>query len=234
MPLLEARDVCAGYGGGDILKEVQVRLEQGEVVSLIGPNGAGKSTVMKTIFGLLKPRQGEVLFQGRPITGKSPDEVVRLGLSYVPQTDNVFPSLTVLENFEMGAFSRRDDFRPRVEQVLALFPDLRRFLQKKAGALSGGQRQMVAMGGALMRDPKGLMLDEPSVGRAPKLVDMIFEKIREVNQAGVSILMVEQNAKAALAFSDRGYVLATGCNRYEDTGAALLANEEIGKLYLGG
>lgn len=234
MPLLEAKGITAGYGGGDILKEVSIRLEQGEIVSLIGPNGAGKSTVMKTIFGLLKPRLGQITFLQERIDGRAPDAIVRMGISYVPQTDNVFPSLTVLENFEIGAYTRNDDYRPKVDQVLQLFPDLKRFLSKKAGALSGGQRQMVAMGRALMLDPKVLMLDEPSAGLAPKLVDMIFEKVLEINRTGVSILMVEQNAKAALNLSTRGYVLATGRNRFEDSGQALLANEEIGKLYLGG
>lgn len=234
MPLLEVKDIYAGYGGGDILTEVSIYLEQGEIVALIGPNGAGKSTVMKTIFGLLTPRLGDVVFLDKTINGLNPDVIVKLGISYVPQTENVFPSLTVMENFEIGAYTREDDFRPRVEQVLKLFPDLKKFLSKKAGALSGGQRQMVAMGRALMLDPKVLMLDEPSAGLAPKLVDMIFEKIKEVNDAGVSILMVEQNARAALMLSNRGYVLATGRNRFEDSGDALLSNEEIGKLYLGG
>jgi len=234
MPLLEAEGITAGYGGGDILTDVDVRVERGEIVALIGPNGAGKSTVMKTLFGLLKPRMGTVKFEGEDITGLSPDRIVHQGVSYVPQTDNVFTTLTVMENLEMGAFIRKDDIRPRIDQVLELFPDLKRFLNKKAGALSGGQRQMVAMGRALMLDPKVLMLDEPSAGLAPKLVDMIFEKIQDVNATGVSILMVEQNARAALMLSNRGYVLATGKNRYEDTGEALLANEEIGKLYLGG
>lgn len=234
MSLLEAQGITAGYGGGDILKDVSIRLEEGEIVCLIGPNGAGKSTVMKTIFGLLKPRQGRITFKGEDITALSPDRIVRRGISYVPQTENVFPSLTVMENLEMGAFIRKDDYRPKVEQVLELFPDLKRFLSTKAGRLSGGQRQMVAMGRALMLDPQVLMLDEPSAGLAPILVEMIFEKIKDVNRAGVSILMVEQNARGALALADRGYVLATGRNRFEDTGEALLANEEIGKLYLGG
>ncbi|HEY5595733.1 MAG TPA: ABC transporter ATP-binding protein [Candidatus Bipolaricaulota bacterium] len=234
MPLLEVQQITAGYGGGDILKGVSVRLEEGEIVSLIGPNGAGKSTVMKTVFGLLRPRLGKVLFAEQDITGNNPDVIVRKGISYVPQTENVFPSLTVLENFEMGAYTRKGGSRAKMDQVLELFPDLKRFLRKKAGALSGGQRQMVAMGRALMLDPRILMLDEPSAGLAPKLVDLIFEKIKEVNRTGVSILMVEQNAKSALMLSDRGYVLATGQNRFEDTGKACLANEEIGKLYLGG
>lgn len=234
MPLLEVQQITAGYGGGDILKGVSVHLEEGEIVSLIGPNGAGKSTVMKTVFGLLRPRLGKILFAGQEITGSSPDAIVKKGISYVPQTENVFPSLTVLENFQMGAYTRKDAPRAKMDQVLELFPDLKRFMHKKAGALSGGQRQMVAMGRALMLDPKVLMLDEPSAGLAPKLVDLIFEKVKDVNRTGVSILMVEQNARAALMLSTRGYVLATGQNRFEDTGRALLANEEIGKLYLGG
>lgn len=234
MPILEAKGITAGYGGGDILKEVDVYVEDGEIVCLIGPNGAGKSTVMKTIFGLLAPRLGDVQFLGQSIAGLSPDTIVKKGISYVPQTENVFPSLTVQENFEMGAFTRKDDYRKRVEQVLELFPDLKKFLGKRAGSLSGGQRQMIAMGRALMLDTKVLMLDEPSAGLSPLLVDMIFEKVQDVNKSGVSILMVEQNAKAALAFSDRGYVLATGQNRFEDKASNILANEEIGKLYLGG
>jgi len=234
MPILEAKAITAGYGGGDILKEVNVYVEDGEIVCLIGPNGAGKSTVMKTIFGLLEPRLGSIEFLGENIAGLNPDEIVKKGISYVPQTENVFPSLTVLENLEMGAFTRKGDFQPRVDQVLDLFPDLKKFAGKRAGSLSGGQRQMVAMGRALMLDTKVLMLDEPSAGLSPLLVDMIFEKIQDVNKSGVSILMVEQNAKAALAFSDRGYVLATGQNQFEDKASTILANEEIGKLYLGG
>jgi ABC-type branched-subunit amino acid transport system ATPase component len=234
MPLLTVEQTTAGYGEMNILNEVSVFLEEGEIVSLIGPNGAGKSTLMKTIFGLLKPRQGKINFNHIDCTGWDPDQIVKLGMCYVPQTENVFQSLTVRENMEMGAFIRKDDFSDRIAEIFNLFPDLRTFKDKKAGDLSGGQRQMVAMGRALMLDPKLLLLDEPSAGLSPKLVQMIFEKIREINAIGVSILMVEQNAKQALALSNRGYVLATGRNQIEGAGKDLLNDPEVARLYLGG
>ncbi|MBI1729149.1 ABC transporter ATP-binding protein [Candidatus Acetothermia bacterium] len=234
MPLLTVEQTTAGYGEMNILNEVSVFLEEGEIVSLIGPNGAGKSTLMKTIFGLLKPRQGKITFNGRDCTSWDPDQIVKLGMCYVPQTENVFQSLTVKENMEMGAFIRKDDFSGRIAEIFNLFPDLRTFKDKKAGDLSGGQRQMVAMGRALMLDPRLLLLDEPSAGLSPKLVQMIFEKIREINAIGVSILMVEQNAKQALALSNRGYVLATGRNQIEGAGKDLLNDPEVARLYLGG
>jgi len=232
--LLSAQGIVAGYGEMDILHDVCLELQPGEIVSIIGPNGAGKSTLMKTIFGLVKPKSGRVFFQKQEITGLSPDQIVRLGLAYVPQTENVFPSLTVEENLEMGAFIRRDSYRGRMREVYQLFPILEEKHRQRVGGLSGGQRQMVAMGRALMLDPQVLLLDEPSAGLAPKLVGMIFERIREINQAGVTVLMVEQNARESLKLADRGYVLANGRNRFEDSGEALLANEEIGRLYLGG
>ncbi|OGF53208.1 MAG: ABC transporter ATP-binding protein, partial [Candidatus Fraserbacteria bacterium RBG_16_55_9] len=205
-----------------------------EIVALIGPNGAGKSTLMKTIFGLLCPRSGTITYQGKNICGWTPDQVVRLGICYVPQTENVFPSLTARENLEMGAFIRKDDFSSRMEEIFQIFPDLRAFQNKKAGSLSGGQRQMLAMSRALMLDPKVLLLDEPSAGLAPKLVELIFDKIVDINRTGVSILMVEQNAKHALRLSNRGYVLATGRNRFEGAGQDLLNDPEVARLYLGG
>ncbi len=234
MSLLKVENVTAGYGETMILNDVSIRLEEGEIVALIGPNGAGKSTLMKTIFGLLCPRSGRIALDGKEITGWPPDQIVRLGICYVPQTENVFPSLTVRENLEMGAYIRQDDLSFRIEEIFQIFPDLKAFQHKKAATLSGGQHQMLAMSRALMLDPKVLLLDEPSAGLAPKLVELIFEKIIHINQTGVSILMVEQNAKHALKLSDRGYVLATGRNRFEGSGNDLLNDPEVARLYLGG
>jgi ABC-type branched-subunit amino acid transport system ATPase component len=234
MSLLEAINIISGYGGIDILHGVSLKIEPGEIVSIIGPNGAGKSTMMKSIFGLLKPRSGQVIFNGKDITHWSPDRIVHQGICYVPQTENIFPSLTIQENLEMGAYIRQDNYKRRLEAVYALFPDLKKRRSTRAGKLSGGQRQMVAMGRALMLDPKLLLLDEPSAGLAPKMVELIFEKTIEVNKTGVAILMIEQNAREALRFSHRGYVLAAGENRFEDTSANILSNPEIGRLYLGG
>jgi len=234
MTILEATGITAGYSKLDILKQVGIRVREGEVVSIIGPNGAGKSTLLKTIFGMLKPRQGRVSLKNHDITGWSPDKIVKEGISYVPQVDNIFPSLTIEENLEMGAFIRKDDFSDRLAEIYDLFPMLAERKKQKAGLLSGGQRQMVAMGRALMLDPRVLLLDEPSAGLAPNLAAMIFDKIRAINKAGVSIIIVEQNAREALKMAHHGYVLAMGKNVLDDTGKALLANEEVGKLYLGG
>ncbi len=234
MALLEARGIVSGYGEMEILHGVSITVEPGQIVTIIGPNGAGKSTLLKTIFGLLPPKAGRVTFEGKDITGWSPEQIVRQGICFVPQTENVFPSLTVEENLEMGAFILTEDLRARKERVYELFPLLRARRTQRVGKMSGGERQMVAMGRALMLDPKVLLLDEPSAGLAPKMVELVFEKIKEINKAGVSIVMVEQNAKEALKFSDHGYVLAAGENRFDDTGPALLCNEEIGRLYLGG
>ena len=233
MTVLEVDNIKAGYGDTEILHGVSCRVEEGEIVSIIGPNGAGKSTLMKAILGLLKPSEGRIIFNGRDITGRDPDQIVKEGICYVPQSDNVFPSLTVDENLEMGAFIRKDNYKKRMDEIYQIFPDLKEKRKTKARKLSGGQRQMVAIGRALMLDPKLLLLDEPSAGLAPKLIQMIFDKIIKINQTGISILMVEQNARKALEVSHRGYVLAMGRNRFEDTGEALLNNEEIGKLYLG-
>jgi ABC-type branched-subunit amino acid transport system ATPase component len=234
MRVLEAKNLTSGYGETDILHDVSMRLEEKEIVSIIGPNGAGKSTLLKTIFGILTPRQGVVQLQDEEITGLSPDKIVRKGMSYVPQVDNVFPSLTIQENLEMGAFVRTDDYRDRLQEMFDLFPLLKDRRNQKVGSLSGGQRQMVAMGRALMLDPKVLLLDEPSASLAPLLVEMIFEKIVDINKTGVAIIVVEQNARETLKISHRGYVLATGRKVFEDTGKAILENEEVGKLYLGG
>ena len=226
--------VSAGYEQMEILHDVSIEVRAGEIVTLIGPNGAGKSTLMKTAFGLLRPRRGAIRFEDTDITGLAPSALVRRGISYVPQVDNVFPSLTVDENLEMGAVVREDDVRPRLEEVLQLFPTLRAKRRLKAGGLSGGERQMVAMGRALMLDPRLLLLDEPSAGLSPVLVDTVFEKIETINRAGVAILLVEQSAREALRRSHRGYLLAGGQVRLEGPGPALLENPDVARLYLGG
>lgn len=233
MTTLEITNLKCGYGETEILHGVSCRVEEGEIVSIIGPNGAGKSTLMKAILGLLKPTQGKIFFKGKDITGLYPNEIVKEGICYVPQVDNVFPSLTVEENLEMGAFIRKDDYKKKMNEIYQIFPDLKEKRKMRAKKLSGGQRQMVAIGRALMLDPDLLLLDEPSAGLAPRLVQIIFHKIIQINQTGISILMVEQNARKALQISHRGYVLVMGRNRFEDTGEALLNNQEIGKLYLG-
>jgi ABC-type branched-subunit amino acid transport system ATPase component len=235
MIILEADNITAGYTKEvNILNDVNIRLISGQIVSVIGPNGAGKSTLLKTIFGILKPSNGKITLKEADITGLKPDKVAKKGISYVPQVDNVFPSLTVQENLEMGAFIRDDDYSQRLNEIYELFPILGERKKQKAGQLSGGQRQMVAMGRALMLDPQVLLLDEPSAGLSPKLVDMIFEKIIDINKTGVSMIIVEQNAREALKMADHGYVLAMGKNVLDDSGDALLANEEVGRLYLGG
>jgi len=234
VPLLKVDGVVAGYGEMEVLRGVSLSVGKDEIVSIVGPNGAGKSTVMKVVFGLLKPWQGSVEFEGKDISGMAPDKIVRLGLCYVPQVDNVFPNLSVEENLEMGAFILDGPLHERKERVYELFPRLAERRRQRAGKMSGGERQMVAMGRALMLDPKLLMLDEPSAGLAPMLVDMIFEKVAEVSASGVAILMVEQNAKRSLALADRGYVLATGRNQVEGPGSELLQDPEFARLYLGG
>ncbi len=233
MALLEAKRITAGYGETEILHRVFVKVNEGEIVSIVGPNGAGKSTLLKTILGLLKPREGKVILEAEDITGLDPDRIVRKGICYVPQTDNVFASLTVQENLEMGAFIRKDNYQNRIQEIYTIFPDLEERRKDRAGKLSGGQRQMVAIGRALMLEPKIILLDEPSASLAPKLVRLIFQKITEINRSGVGILMVEQNIREALRIADQAYVLAMGRNRFHDTGQALLNNQEVGKLYLG-
>ena len=234
MRLLEARDVSSGYGPMEILHGVSIALDAGEIVTLIGPNGAGKSTLMKTIFGLLRPTRGRIVFRGDDVTGLPPHALVRRGMAYVPQVDNVFPSLTVEENLAMGAVTDRGDPRPRMERVFALFPVLESRRRQKAATLSGGERQMVAMGRALMVDPVLLLLDEPSAGLAPAMVDAVLRRIVDINRTGVAVLLVEQNARDALRLSHRAYVLAGGQNRLEGTGEALLHDPEVARLYLGG
>jgi ABC-type branched-subunit amino acid transport system ATPase component len=235
MTILEAENITAGYTSEvNILNNVGIHLKSGQIVSVIGPNGAGKSTLLKTIFGILKPVQGKIRLRDEDITGLKPDRIAKKGISYVPQVNNVFPSLTIQENLEMGAFIRSDDYSQRLNEIYQLFPILGERKKQKAGQLSGGQRQMVAMGRALMLDPQVLLLDEPSAGLAPNLVEMIFRKIIDINKTGVAMIIVEQNAREALKMADHGYVLAMGRNVLDDSGEALLNNEEVGRLYLGG
>ena len=234
MPLLEVAGVVAGYGETEILHGVSLTVDDGEIVTIIGPNGCGKSTLMKTVVGLITPRSGQIRFRGADIAGRATERIVRSGLCYVPQSANVFPSLTIRENLEMGAFVRTDDCRARIGEMLELFPDLAERPQQKAGNLSGGQRQMLAIARALMLDPTLLLLDEPSAGLSPAMMGLVFDRMREVNRSGVALLIVEQNARRALRMSQRGYILVAGENRLEDTGAALLDNPEVASLYLGG
>lgn len=234
MSLLEVSDVVSGYGETEILHGVSIAVAKSQIVTIIGPNGSGKSTLLKTIFGLVQPKKGQVRFRGEDITGIAPEVVVRKGLCYVPQSSNVFPSLSIHENLEMGAFIRTDDFRQRLKEVYDLFPDLAERRKDRAGTLSGGQRQMLAVARALMLDPVLLLLDEPSAGLAPTMVTSVFEKIISINSAGVAIVLVEQNARQALGLSSWGYVLASGQNQLEDRGENLLKNPEVARLYLGG
>lgn len=231
--VLETHDIITGYGEVNILHGVSVRLHEGEMVAVIGPNGAGKSTLLRAIFGLLSLRGGSITLKGQDVSNEQPDKLVQKGLSYVPQVDNVFPSLTILENLQMGAFVSKGDIRERVEEVFKLFPDLAGRRGEVAGKLSGGQRQMLALARALMLDPDVLLLDEPSASLSPKMVETIFERIKAINEAGAGILLVEQNAREALSVCDRGYVLAMGVNRIEGEAKSLLENEEVGRLYLG-
>lgn len=234
MRVLELEAVSGGYGGTEILHDVSLAVGRGEIVVIIGPNGAGKSTAMKAVFGLLRLTGGRVRLDDEDITGTPPEQVVRRGVCYVPQTSNVFPNLSVEENLEMGAFVRSDDFRPRMAEIFDLFPPLASKRRQPAGTLSGGQRQMVAMGKALMVEPKVLLLDEPTAGLAPKFRGEIFKVVRDINAAGTPILMVEQNAKQALGIANRGYVLVDGKNRIDDTGRGLLANRDVAEMFLGG
>ena len=234
MNLLDASGIVSGYGEIEILHGVSLSVGAGEVVAIIGPNGCGKSTLMKTIFGLLKPTKGTVTFSDTDITGMPPHDIVRRGLSYVPQADNTFLSLTVQENLAMGAFLRPDIYAGQAAMAFDLFPDLKERRNAKVSSLSGGQRQMVAMARALMLEPQLLLLDEPTAGLAPVFVETVFAQIAHVNAQGIAVLMVEQNARMALEHTHRGYVLAGGENRFTDESSALLANEEVARLYLGG
>ncbi len=227
--------MTGGYGrGADILHECTISVDAGEIAVIVGPNGAGKSTAMKAVFGMLDLRQGAVRLKGEDITALKPQERVAKGMAFVPQTANVFTSLTVEENLEMGAFLRRDDIRRTMEQVYDLFPILRDKRRQPAGELSGGQRQQVAVGRALMTEPEVLMLDEPTAGVSPIVMDELFDRIIEVARTGISILMVEQNARQALSIADTGFVLVQGANAFTGTGKELLADPDVRKSFLGG
>jgi neutral amino acid transport system ATP-binding protein len=232
--ILEVKDVRAGYIKDlDILQGINFRVAPGELVVVIGPNGAGKSTLAKTICGLLTPHTGTIKFQGQDIGGLSPDRIVQQGLCYVPQISNVFKSLSVEENLEMGAFTRKVDLKPLKQRIFTMFPKLAERRKQSAGTLSGGERQMLAMGKALMLEPTMMLLDEPSAALSPLLVSNVFEQIKKINENGTSIVLVEQNAKRALSIADRGYVLDTGKDKFEGTGADLLNDPKIAELYLG-
>lgn len=234
MSLLAVRDLDAGYGDLQVLDGVELDIAGGEYVTIVGPNGAGKSTVMKSIFGLTDIMGGSIVFDGEEITALAPNDIITYGLNYVPQTENVFPGLTVKENLEMGAYILDEVPQDRMEAIFERYPILRERKGKLAGSLSGGQRQMLAMGRALMLEPDLLLLDEPSAGLAPDLVTDMFDRIDGINEDGTAVLVVEQNAIEALRRADRGYVLVQGQNRHEDTGEALLENPEIREEFLGG
>ena len=234
MTALVGTAMTGGYGGADILKGCTIAVEAGEIAVIVGPNGAGKSTAMKAMFGMLDLRAGTVLLNGDDISDLPPQQRVRRGMGLVPQTQNVFTSMTVEENLQMGGFIRGDDFSDTIEEIYRLFPVMWEKRSQPAGELSGGQRQQVAVGRALMTQPKVLMLDEPTAGVSPIVMGELFDRIIDVAQTGIAILMVEQNAKQALQIADRGYVLVQGENRYTDSGAALLANPDVRRAFLGG
>jgi branched-chain amino acid transport system ATP-binding protein len=234
MSYLSGSAMRGGYGGSDILQGCDIAVDKGEVAVIVGPNGAGKSTAMKALFGMLDLKEGAVTLGGNDITGLSPQDRVKQGMAMVPQTYNIFTTMTVEENLEMGAFLRRDDIRHTMQHVYELFPAVAEKRHQDAGELSGGQRQQVAVGRALMTQPDVLMLDEPTAGVSPIVMDELFDRILEIKKTGIAILMVEQNARQALAIADTGYVLVNGANRFTDTGAALLANAEVRKSFLGG
>ena len=233
-PALELKDIYAGYGETEIIHGINLSVNIGEIVAIIGPNGAGKSTAIKAILGLLNITKGSVLLNGDDITDTAPDRVVTKGISYVPQTHNVFVNLSVQENLEMGAWTRSNGIDERLEEMFNLFPDLREKRKQAAGSLSGGQRQMVAMAKALMVDAKVLLLDEPTAGLSPKYRGEIFATIKEINSTGVPILIVEQNAKQALGCANRGYVFVDGTNRFQGTGNDLLEDRDVARMFLGG
>jgi branched-chain amino acid transport system ATP-binding protein len=233
-PFLIGEAMTGGYGGADILHGCTIAVEKGEIAVIVGPNGAGKSTAMKAVFGMLGLREGHVRLDGEDITKLTPQARVAKGMAFVPQTSNIFTSMTVEENLEMGAFLRRDDIKTTMEQIYSLFPILKAKRYQAAGELSGGQRQQVAVGRALMTQPKVLMLDEPTAGVSPIVMDELFDRIIEIARSGISILMVEQNARQALEIADKGYVLVQGRNRFTDTGKALMADPDVRRSFLGG
>ena len=234
MSYLSGIGMHGGYGGADIIHGCEISVDKGQVAVVVGPNGAGKSTAMKAVFGMLSLRKGYVMLDDQDITKLSPQRRVEVGMAMVPQTDNIFSTMTVEENLEMGAFLCRDEIKQNIENVYALFPVLAEKRYQDAGELSGGQRQQVAVGRALMTQPKVLMLDEPTAGVSPIVMDEIFDRILQIKKTGVAILMVEQNARQALAIADKGYVLVGGKNKFTDSGQALLANDEVRRSFLGG
>lgn len=234
MSFLSASNMTGGYGSADIIHDCNINVEKGEVAVIVGPNGAGKSTAMKAVFGMLDLRQGSVVLDGEDITALAPQQRVAIGMGFVPQNRNVFVSMTVQENLEMGAYIRDDDISETMEQVFELFPVLKDKRHQPAGELSGGQRQQVAVGRALMTRPKLLMLDEPTAGVSPIVMDDLFDQILEIAKTGIAILMVEQNARQALEIADHGFVLVQGRNRFSETGQALLADPEVRRSFLGG
>lgn len=232
--VVEVRNITAGYlPGVNILTDANLTAAKGELIGIIGPNGAGKSTMLKAIFGQVKVRSGEVILNGEDITGLRANKLVAKGVGFVPQTNNVFPSLTIAENLQMGAYQRPKSYAERVEFITSIFPDLGKRLGQRAGSLSGGERQMVAMGRALMMDPHVLLLDEPSAGLSPSRQDEAFLRVSEINKAGVTTIMVEQNARRCLQICDRGYVLDQGHDAYTGTGRELLNDPKVIGLYLG-
>ena len=233
-PYLIGEAMTGGYGPVDILHSCTIAVEKGQIAVIVGPNGAGKSTAMKAVFGMLNLRGGRVLLDGEDITKLTPQARVRKGMGFVPQTSNIFTTMTVEENLEMGAFIRTDEIADTMAQVYDLFPILKQKRNQAAGELSGGQRQQVAVGRALMTQPKVLMLDEPTAGVSPIVMDELFDRIIGIARTGISILMVEQNARQALDIADKGYVLVQGANRFTDTGQALLADPEVRRSFLGG
>ncbi len=234
MSFLIGENMTGGYGDTDILTDCTIAVDRGEIAVIVGPNGAGKSTAMKAVFGMLGLRKGQVRLDNEDITALSPQDRVKLGMAFVPQTQNVFTSLSVEENLEMGAYLREDDFTETMQQIYQLFPVLEEKRLQPAGELSGGQRQQVAVGRALMTRPTVLMLDEPTAGVSPIVMDELFDRILEIRASGIAVLMVEQNARQALAIADTGYVLVTGENRFTDSGQALLANPNVRRSFLGG
>ena len=231
---LNAENMLGGYGETTILNGCSISVEKGEIAVIVGPNGAGKSTAMRAIFGMLNLQAGKVIFDNQDITSLKPQERVGKGMGFVPQTNNVFTSMTVLENMEIGGFINKDRFEENVQEVFKLFPILKEKEKQLVAELSGGQRQQVAVGRALITNPKLLMLDEPTAGVSPIVVKELFEKIIEISKTGIAILMVEQNAKQALNIADHGFVLVQGENRYTDKGSNLLANKDVRKAFLGG
>ncbi|MBP6985234.1 MAG: ABC transporter ATP-binding protein [Alphaproteobacteria bacterium] len=232
--VLQIIDLYAGYGEVDILQGVNLKIEGNEIVSILGPNGAGKSTVLKAVLGLLHIRKGQIIFNGKEITGLPPNEIINHGIGYVPQKHNVFVSLTVQENLEIGAWTRKSGLQDKLEEMYTLFPVLKEKRNQEAGTLSGGQKQMVAIAKALMIEAKLLLLDEPTAGLSPKFRSIVFETVHTIHKTGIPIFMVEQNAKQALSVSDRGYILVTGSNKIDGTAADLLADREVARMFLGG